>query len=72
MMFTKYLLNKKIDDAFETMTLTYWAPPLSAGRGWASNQIFKKGGLTGPQPLEGGCWERGAWLFSGEGVAIFT
>ena len=22
--------------------------------GWASNQIFKKGGLTGPQLLEGG------------------
>ena len=26
--------------------------------GWSSNQIFKKaGGLTGPQLLEGGCWE---------------
>ena len=42
--------------------------PLSAGR-WASNQIFKKGGLTGPQLLEGGCWERGGLL---GGVAIFT
>ena len=33
-------------------------PPLSAGRGWGwgaggvSYQIFKKGGLTGPQFLE--------------------
>ena len=37
--------------------------PLSAG-GWASNQIFKKGGLTRPQLLEGGCWERGGLQFS--------
>ena len=33
------------------------ALPLSAGPdvrgGWTSNQIFKKGSLTGPQPLEG-------------------
>ena len=32
-----------------------------------SNQIFKKRGgggcLTGPQLLEGGCWERGGELF---------
>ena len=33
---------------------------------------FQKGGLTGPQLLEGGYWERGVWLFSGEGGAIFT
>ena len=49
-------------------------PPWFEGRGggWASNQIFKKGGgLTGPSLLEGGCWERGGWLFSG-GIAIVT
>ena len=29
------------------------------GGGRTTNQIFKKGaGLTGPQPSEGGCWER--------------
>ena len=38
--------------------------PLSAG-GWTSNEIFKKGGLTGPQFLEGGCWERGGLLGGG-------
>ena len=41
------------------------------GGGWASNQIFKKVGLTGPQLLEGGCWERGV-TFQGGGFAIFT
>ena len=46
-------------------------PPFSVvgggggGGGWTSNQILKKGGLTGPQLLERDCWERGGWLFSG-------
>ena len=43
-------------------------PSLSAGGGgWASNQILKKGGLTGPQLLQWGCWERGGNFFQGEG-----
>ena len=29
-------------------------PPSLSEAGWASNQIFKKGSLTGPQLLEGG------------------
>ena len=42
------------------------------GGGWGlSLQLnFQKGeasGLTGPQLLEGGCWERGGLLFSGGG-----
>ena len=38
------------------------------GEGSASYQIFKKGGvLTGPQFLEGGCWERGVTFFRGGG-----
>ena len=32
---------------------------------------FQKGGLTGPQLLEGGCWERGGVTFF-RGDAIFT
>ena len=32
----------------------------------------KFSGLTGPQLLEGGCWERRGWHFSRRGVAIFT
>ena len=55
------------------------APPpflQGGGVGWGlSLQLnFQKGeasGLTGPQLLEGGCWERGGLLFSG-GVAIVT
>ena len=27
----------------------------------------KGGGLTGPQVLEGGCWDRGRCIFSGRG-----
>ena len=32
--------------------------------GWASNEIFKKGGLDRIQFLEWGCWERVGWIFS--------
>ena len=28
-----------------------------------STKFSKRGGLTGPQLLEGGCWERRGWLF---------
>ena len=31
----------------------------------------KAGGLTGPQLLEGGCWERGGDFFSGGSIAMF-
>ena len=31
----------------------------------------KKGGFTGPQLLEGGCWERGGWLFSRVGLQFY-
>ena len=47
-------------------------PPLSAGGGaggWGGleppTKLSKREGLTEPQSLEGGCWERGE-------VAIFT
>ena len=41
------------------------------GGGWTSYQIFQKGaGLTGPQFLQEGCWERGSDFFEGM-VAIF-
>ena len=44
-------------------------PPFLQGKGvWEglSLQInFKKGGSTVLQLLEGGCWERGRWLYSG-------
>ena len=40
--------------------------PLSAGGGGVEPPNFQKGaGLTGPQLLEGVCWERGGLLFSG-------
>ena len=40
--------------------------PLSAGEGVEPPTKFLKreGGLTGPQLLEGGCWERGGCIFS--------
>ena len=42
--------------------------PLSAGVGWASNQIFKRGGgggLIGPQLLEGVARKEGVTFFRG-------
>ena len=45
-------------------------PPLCAGRGRVEplTKFSKRGGLTGPQLLERGCWERGGDFFQGEGV----
>ena len=41
-------------------------PPLSAGGGGKPPTKFsKRGGLTGPTLLEGGCWERGGDFFQG-------
>ena len=49
--------------SFERIIILTGDPPLSAVGGWGgwlNYPIFKKGGLTGPQFLEGGgCWERG-------------
>ena len=44
-------------------------PPFLQG-GWASNPISKKGGLTGPQLLEGVGGKEGVTFF--RGVANFT
>ena len=38
--------------------------------GWASYQIFRKGGLVGSQFLEEGCLERGGDFFR-EGLQFF-
>ena len=46
------------------------SPFCRGGRGWDPNQVFKKGGLTGPQLLEGVAGKEGV-TFS-RGVAIFT
>ena len=55
---------------------TQCALPLSAGGEGVEppTKFPKRGGLTRPQLFEGGCWERGASLFSGwgGGVAIST
>ena len=41
-------------------------PPLSdGGRVEPPTKFSKRGGLTGPQLLEGGCWERGGDFFQG-------
>ena len=60
-------VNKKRENIVGT-------PPLSAGGEVESPTKFSKrggGGLTGPQLLEGGCWERRGGTFF-RGVAIFT
>ena len=43
------------------------ASSLSAGGLSLQPNFQKGGGLKGPQFLEGGCWEREGWLFSGGG-----
>ena len=46
-------------------------PPLPArgGVGFSLQPNFKKWGLTGPQLLEGGCWEIGMTFFRGSAIA---
>ena len=50
-------------------------PPFCRGEGGGRaeppTKFSKRGCLTGPQLLQGGCWKRERWLFSGR-VAIFT
>ena len=46
-------------------------PPLPAGGVEPPNKFSKRGGLAGPQLLEGGCWERGGVTFL-RGVEICT
>ena len=56
-MYTPRLYNKLF---FPWFSEGYCRKGVGGGGGvWASNQIFEKGGLTGPQLSEGGCWERG-------------
>ena len=61
------------DRFFQMVAIIVCTPPPfclggEGGEGSASYQIFKKGGvLTGPQFLEGGCWERGVTFFRGGG-----
>ena len=48
-------------------------PPLFAG-GLSLLPNFQKGGLTGFQFLEGGCWKRGGDFFEQRegGITVFT
>ena len=57
---------------FETVVIMHSGhphPPSAGGRGAEPPTKFSKmGGLTGPQLLEGGCWERGGDLFQGGAI----
>ena len=58
-----WTFSEGTDRAYFTIVCTAHPPTFCRGS-WAPNQIFKQGGgLTGPQLLEGGCWESGGWLF---------
>ena len=48
-------------------------PPLSdGGRVEPPTKFSKRGSLTGPQLLEGVCWERGGDFIQGGRSAVFT
>ena len=58
-------------------TTQYWISPPLGWRVEPPTKFSKRGGLTGPQLLEGVCWEWGRWHFWGVwgrrgGLAIFT
>ena len=54
----------------ETIVCTTPSPP-SAGGIEPLTKFSKRGGLTGPQLSEGGCWERGVNFSGGEGGCSF-
>ena len=45
---------------------------MGGGGGLKPRAKFKKGGLAGPQLLEGCCWERGGDFLQGGGGAVVT
>ena len=45
----------------------YIVPPAKKGGVEPPTRFSERGGLTGPQFLEGGCWERGGDFFQGGG-----
>ena len=48
------------------VVLIVCTPPfLQGGGGKPPTKFSKRGGLTGPTLLEGGCWERGGDFFQG-------
>ena len=56
----------------DLLTHSVHPPPLSAGGGVEPPTKFsKREGLTGPQLLEVGCWERGGDFFQGGGGCSF-
>ena len=62
---------------FERYFFHHWAivgtPPFCSGGLSLKPHFQKERDLTGPQLLDGGCWEREEVIFSrGGGVAIFT
>ena len=54
--------NTSISSSLETV-MHSGHPPFFFLQGGVEppTKFSKKGGLTGPQLLEGGCWERGGW-----------
>ena len=74
--FVNFLMSKMGDISSSQASLQSvhpHPPPPSAGGGGVEppTKFSKRAGLTGPQLLEGGYWERGGDFFQGE-VAIFT
>ena len=66
-----YIAFMYIYKKVETKIIVCTPPFLLEGRGGVNLQPnFQKGGFTGPQLLEEGCWERLWQLFSGGGAIL--
>ena len=65
-------LNSTAKRRFNSHSVHPPHPSCQGGGGVEPPTNFQKGGgsLTGPQLLEGSCWERGKWLFSEGGGGI--
>ena len=55
--FTKEVFWQTSSTGLNSVSMVCTCSPSFCWGGWTSYQIFKKGGLTGPQFLEEDCWE---------------
>ena len=67
------MASKEYGKHFFNVIYLHSVHPLSVEGSKVSYQFFKKGGLTGSQFLEGGCWKRGGGFFEqvDEEIAVF-
>ena len=69
--FCKYWTSTEVKISMTSVCKHSVNPHFLLGQVWTSCPIFKRENLSGSQFLEGGCWERGGWHFTGRGCSFY-